>query len=216
MVELTGHDNSATLAATVQIHIANHNADPSIEVDRRIRNAWCSFRKYALDLYDRPSAPLELKIRTLRAEVLKPMLYGCVTWSTCAYHYDTLRRAHHMLLTFCIGWRKHNRADHPFSYLDTLIEPGSAIIKATLRRRRISFAGFVVRIEDTRLPECLMFGELVGGAECVGDQEKNGWHVSWTTSELSASTPTGGLLQPRTGGNGNGRRNKRRDVSWRN
>ena len=59
----------------------NHNADLSIEVDRRIRNAWCSFRKYTLELYDRPSAPLELKIRMLRAEILETMLYGCVTWS---------------------------------------------------------------------------------------------------------------------------------------
>ncbi|CAN0330209.1 unnamed protein product, partial [Ascophyllum nodosum] len=59
----------------------NHNAGLSIEVDRRIRNAWCSFRKYTLDLYDRPSAPLELKIRMLRAEVLETILYGCVTWS---------------------------------------------------------------------------------------------------------------------------------------
>ena len=32
-----------------------------IEVNRRIGNAWCSFRKYTLELYDRPSAPLELK-----------------------------------------------------------------------------------------------------------------------------------------------------------
>ena len=48
----------------------NHNADLSIEVDRRTRNAWCSFRKYTLELYDRPSAPLELKTRMLRANVL--------------------------------------------------------------------------------------------------------------------------------------------------
>ena len=48
----------------------NHNADLSIEVDRRIRNAWYSFRKYTLELYDRASAPLELKLRMLRAEVL--------------------------------------------------------------------------------------------------------------------------------------------------
>ena len=39
-----------------------HNADLSIEANRRIRNAWCSFRKYTLELYDRPTAPLELKI----------------------------------------------------------------------------------------------------------------------------------------------------------
>ena len=68
----------------------NQNADLSIEVDRRVRNAWCSFRKYTLELYDRPSAPLELNIRMLRAEVLETMLYGCVTWSPRACHYDTL------------------------------------------------------------------------------------------------------------------------------
>ena len=30
----------------------NHDADLSIEVDRRIRDAWCSFWKYSLELYD--------------------------------------------------------------------------------------------------------------------------------------------------------------------
>ena len=42
----------------------NHNADLS------------SFRKYTLELYDRPSAPLKLKTRMLKAEVLETMLYG--------------------------------------------------------------------------------------------------------------------------------------------
>ena len=119
---------------------ANHNADLSIEIDRRIPNAWCSFRKYTLELYDRPSAPLELKIRMLRAEVLETMLYGCVTWSPRACHHVTLRRAHHRFLTHCIGWQKYNRADHPITYLDTLIKMESESTEATLRRRRILFA----------------------------------------------------------------------------
>ena len=150
----------------------NHNGDLSTGVDRCIRNAWCSFRKYTLELYDRPSAPLELQIRMLRAKVLEKTIYGCVTWSPRACHYDALRRAHHRFLTHCIGWRTHSRADHPISYLETLIKTGSESIKATLRRRRILFAGFVARMEDTRLPKCIMFAELVGGAGCVGRQEK--------------------------------------------
>ena len=150
----------------------NQNADLSIEVDRRVRNAWCSFRKYTLELYDRPSAPLELKIRMLRAEVLETMMYGCVTWSPRACHYDTLRRAQYRFLTRCIGLRKHNRADHPISYLDTLLKTRSESIEATLRRRRILFAGFVARMEDTRLPKCVVFGEMLGGAGCLGGQEK--------------------------------------------
>ena len=60
----------------------------------RKRNAWYSFRKYTLELYDRPSAPLELKIRMLRVEVLETKRYGYVTWSPRACHNDTLRRAH--------------------------------------------------------------------------------------------------------------------------
>ena len=83
----------------------NHHADLSIEVDRRIRDAWCSFRKYSLELYDRPSAALELKIRMLKAKVLETMLYGCVTWSPRACHYDTLCKYHHSFLNRCIGWR---------------------------------------------------------------------------------------------------------------
>ena len=150
----------------------NHNTDLSIEVDRRIRNAWYSFRKYTLELYDRASAPLELKILMLRAGVLETMLYDCVTWSPRACHYDTLRRAHHRFLTRCIDWRKHNRADHPISYLDTLIKTGSEGTETTLHRRRILCAGFVASMEDTRLLKCVMFGELTGGAGCVGSQEK--------------------------------------------
>ena len=98
----------------------NHNADLSIEVDRRIRNARCSFRKYTLELYDRPSAPLELKIWMLRAEVLETMLYGCgVTWSPRACPYNTLRRAHHtkIFLTRCDGWRNHNQSCRPPVFL---------------------------------------------------------------------------------------------------
>ena len=180
----------------------NHNADLSIEVDRRIRNAWCSFRKYTRELYDRPGAPLELKIRMLRAEVLETMLYGCVTWGPRACHYDTLRRAHHRFLTRCIGWRKHNRADHPISSLDTLVKTGSESIEATLRRRRFLFAGFVARMENTRLPKCVMFGEMVRARAMWRAKKKSGWGVSWTTSELSASTPTSGRPQPRTRGKG--------------
>ena len=41
-----------------------------------------------------------------------------------------------------------------------------------LRQSRILFAGFVARMEDTRLLKRVMFGELVGGAGSAGGQEK--------------------------------------------
>ena len=172
----------------------NHNANLSIEVDRRKHTAWCSLRKYTLELYDGPSAPLELKIRMLRAVVLDTMLYSCVTWSPRVCHHDTLRRAHHSFLARYIGWRNNNTTDHPISYLDTFMKTGSGSIEAIMRRMRILFAGFVARMEDTRLPKCVTFVELVGGAGCLGGgQGKERMSVSWTTLELSSvSTPTNG------------------------
>ena len=86
----------------------NYNGDLSIMVDRRnLHNAsWYSFRRYTLEPFDRPSAPLELKIWMQRADIGETKLYGCVTWTLCACHYDTLRRALHIVLTRFIGWRK--------------------------------------------------------------------------------------------------------------
>ena len=53
------------------------------------------------------------------------------------------------------------------------MKTGSESIEATSRRRRILFAGFVARMGNTRLPKCVMFGELVGGVGCVAGQEKD-------------------------------------------
>ena len=68
--------------------------------------------------------------------------------------------------------KEQSHADHSISYLDTLMKTGSESIEATSRRRRILFAGFVARMEDTKLPMCVMFGDLVRDAGCVGGQEK--------------------------------------------
>ena len=87
------------------------------------------------------------------------------------YHYDTLGRAHDSFLTRCIGWRKTSRTVNPVSYLDTLMKTGSEIIEAILRRRWILFAGFILRMEDTRRSKRVIFGELMGGASCMRVQE---------------------------------------------
>ena len=61
------------------------DSDLSIEANRRMRNALCSFRKYTLELYDRLSALLlELKIHMLRAGVL-------LLETACMRHPETAR-----------------------------------------------------------------------------------------------------------------------------
>ena len=68
---------------------------------------------------------------------------------------------------------KRTRTDNPISYLETLVKTGSESIEATLRKKRILFAGAVAHMEDTRLPKYVMFRALVGGAASAGGQEKD-------------------------------------------
>ena len=78
------------------------------------------------------------------------------------------------------------------------------------------FAGFVARMEENKLPECVMFEELVGGAGCVGDQEKKWMGCflddlrafginadQWTTAARDMAREDGAE-----------RRNKRRNILW--
>ena len=78
--------------------------------------------------------------------------------------------------------------------MNTLVKTGIESVEVIMCRR---FAGFVARMEDTRLPKCVLFGELMGGAGCLGSR-KHWICVFWMTSELSVITPTNGQLQPRT------------------
>ena len=49
-----------------------------------------------------------------------------------------------------------------------------------------------------------------------GGKTKSEWDVSLMDSELSTSTPISRRLQPRMRGNGAGRPNKGRQISWQN
>ena len=49
-VEAAGQVYNQTNEFVYLVGNVNQNADLSIEVDRRVRNAWCSFRKYTLEL----------------------------------------------------------------------------------------------------------------------------------------------------------------------
>ena len=58
------------------------------------------------------------------------------------------------------------------SYADVLAKTAFESIEATVRKRRILFAGFMAYMGEERLWQRVMFGELVGGKGCSGTQEK--------------------------------------------
>ena len=77
------------------------------------------------------------------------------------------------MLLRCLGWQKQKRDDHTLSYADALAKTASQSIEAIERKRRILFAGFVARMGEERLPQRVMYGELVGSKGYSGGQEKD-------------------------------------------
>ena len=168
----------------------NHNADLSIEVDRRIGNGWCSFRKYTLKLYDRPSTPLELNIRMLTAEVLRHAESARVRLRHAApsspERPDLLNRLakkwSHRPDNFLSG---HPYEDAKWEDLRWFCAGGGSCLRDLWR---------AWRIRDCRRASC---SENWWRARTAWEgRKKSGWGVSWTISELSVSTLTSGRLKP--------------------
>ena len=126
-----------------------------------------------MEIYDCPGVRLGLKVRLLEADVVETLIYGCMTSSPKKPDYDKLQRAHRPMLLRCLGWRKRNRDNHTLSYADALARTDSDNVEAIVRIRRILLAGFVERMGEKRLPQRVMFGELVGGKGYSGGQEKD-------------------------------------------
>lgn len=80
--------------------------------------------------------------------------------------------AHRKFLTRCIGWSKWKRTDRPLSYAETLRRTDcEETIEATVRKRRLCFAGFLMRMEEGRLPKRVLLGTLATGVGYRGGQE---------------------------------------------
>ena len=151
------------------------NADLTVEINRRVLLSILRLRRCGLSLYDQSTAPLRLKVRMLKAEVIETLLYGCVTWSPTVAHLAIPRTDHHRLLLRCIGWKKKRRDGcHMLSYTDALANIGCENIDTTVRKRRILVAGFVARMDDERLPKRVMFGE-VDGRKGYSDGQEQDW-----------------------------------------
>ena len=57
--------------------------DVSAEISIWTRACWLRIKKYAVQLYDRPTVPLDLKARMVKAEAVEALLYGCC----CCFHH---------------------------------------------------------------------------------------------------------------------------------
>ena len=143
--------------------LITEDADITPDINRRTKIAWGCFRKFSTELFDRPKAPLRLKARLLKAEAMEALLYGCMTWAPRNAHYRQLRTTHHKLFLRVIGYHHVHGTYRNMSYAKALKKTGNQSVEATIRQRRLLFAGALARQGDKRLPKRLLFAERLEG-----------------------------------------------------
>ena len=115
-----------------------------------------------MDIYDRQSVRLRLKMRMLEAEVLETLLYGCATWSPSKADFDRLRKAHHQNAPPMPPLAETKaRKPHPVLYQRASPDTDFESVETTVGRRRILIAGLVARMGEEHLPRRVMFGEML-------------------------------------------------------
>ena len=146
------------------------------------------------------------------------MLYGCVTWSPRACHYDTLRRAHRSFLTRCIVWRNNNRPDHPILHLDTLIQTGSEKHRGDYTQEGYLVRGICGTHGRYEIAEVRHVRRTGGGRGLRGEPGKRVERVfpGRPQSFRHQRRPLDDYSPARTRRNGARRWNKGRNFSWRN
>ena len=143
--------------------LITEDANITRDINRRTKLAWGCFRNFSTELFDRPSSPLRLKARLLKAEAMEALLYGCMTWAPRHAHYRQLRTTHHKLFLRVIGYHRVHGTYRTILYAKALKKTGTQSMEATVRQRRFLFAEALARQGDKRLPKRLLFAERFEG-----------------------------------------------------
>ena len=118
------------------------DADLTRDINRRTKMAWGCSRTFSTELFHRPSASLRLKARLLKAEAIKALLYGCMTWTPRNAHYRKLRTTHHKLLLRIIRYRRVcGTYRKKMSHAKALRTTESQRVEATILQRRFCSRG---------------------------------------------------------------------------
>ena len=107
--------------------------DMSVEIARWTRACRMRIKRYLRELYDQPKVAFSFKTRTVKAEVIEALLYGCSTWTLHKEYYSKLLIVQHRVLLRIIGAQRKR--------LDNVAHDKTFV------------AGALIRMSDWRLPK---------------------------------------------------------------
>ncbi|KAI8510833.1 hypothetical protein Bbelb_117490 [Branchiostoma belcheri] len=134
------------------------------EVTQRIGKASVAFGRLSKRLWQDHGIRLSTKIAVYIAVVLSTLLYWCETWTTYRRHIQLLEQFHQRCLRNICSIRLQDKV----SNLQVLETCGLTSVECMIVKCQLRWAGHVVRMEDSRIPKVLLYGQLKQGQRNQG------------------------------------------------
>ena len=126
------------------------------EVESRIRAAYAAFGRLTPRVFNNHALTRETKIMVFQAVVMSTLLYASETWTLYKSDLRSLERFQQQKLRQILGirWESHTTNN------EVLRRASAKSVEACIAQHRLRWAGHILRMEDTRLPKIMLFGEL--------------------------------------------------------
>jgi hypothetical protein len=129
------------------------------KVDLRISKASQSFGRLRKTVWHHRGLKMQTKPQVYKAVILTILLYACETWTIYQRHAKKLSRFHLNCLRKILQIRWQDKIPDT----DVLCRAKLPNIHTMLKSSQLRWAGHVARMEGTRLPKILLYGELSTG-----------------------------------------------------
>lgn len=133
------------------------------KIQRRPQLKKMKMRQLGRQLFDNKARWLTFKFILFKQEVLQTLLYGRTAWNLKVSDVTQLSMYHRLCLHRLTGFRKcrlNDTGKRLISYKHLLRVTGCECIEALILRRRLTYAGHVLRLGDDRSPNVLLLGEI--------------------------------------------------------
>ena len=136
------------------------------ETTYRISRASASFANLRERCWSRKGISLKTKVDVYNVVVLKALTFSLETGTLYSKNISQLERFQQFCLREILNIRWQDRVTNE----EVLHRCGCVSISSLLAKSQLSWSGHVVRMEDTRIPKQLLYGELCVGSRAQGGQ----------------------------------------------
>lgn len=161
----------------------NLSLDP--ELNCRIGKATTAMARLTKRVWENDMLTVKTKMKVYQACVLSTLLYGSEAWTLYSHQEHRLNTFHLRCLRRLLGLTWQDRVPNS----EVLEKAGMPSIYTLLSTRRLRWLGHVARMDDSRIPKSLLFGELATGSRptgrpalrfkdtCKRDLKAGGFHI---------------------------------------